>query len=110
MSSIPENFRRVDLVADTYRDISIKLEERENRNSPSRVIIGSIKSKGPKDVRNFLSNNENKTQLMQLIFRYIQQNFSAAFMKLATEMIFLSRGNECFRIRPQVDLVILIQR
>ena len=98
LSSIPKNFRRVDLVADTYRDISIKSEERENRNSSSKIIIGSIKSKIPKDVEKFLSNNENKTQLIQLIFRYIQQNFSAVLVKLATEMIFLSRDNECFRI------------
>ena len=98
LSSIPKNFRRVDLVADTYRDISIKSEERENRNSSSKIIIGSIKSKIPKDVEKFLSNNENKTQLIQLIFRYIQQNFSAVLVKLATEIIFLSRDNECFRI------------
>ena len=29
LSSIPKNFRRVDLVADTYPDVSIKSEERE---------------------------------------------------------------------------------
>ena len=50
LSSIPKNFRRVDLVADTYPDISIKSEERENRNSPSKIIIDSIKSKIPEDV------------------------------------------------------------
>ena len=97
LSSIPKNFRRVDLVEDTYPDI-IKSEERENRNSPSKIIIDSIKSKIPEDVGKFLSNYENKTQLVQLIFRNIQQNISAILVELATEMKFLSRHGECFCI------------
>ena len=97
LSSIPKNFWSVDLVADTYRDISIKSEERENWNL-SAIIIGSVESKIPKDVRKFLSNNEKKSQLIQLIFGYIQQNFSAALVKLAREMIFLSRDSVCFRV------------
>ena len=96
LSSIPKNFRSVDLVADTYRDVSIKSEERENWNLPA-IIIDSIESKIPKDVRKFLSNNEKKSQLIQLIFWYIQQIFSAVLLKLAREMIFLSRDSVCFR-------------
>ena len=61
MISIPY-FRRVDLVTDTYRDISIKSEWWEDRNSSSK-IIASIKSKIPKNVGKFLSSDENKTNL-----------------------------------------------
>ena len=45
LRSIPHNFRRIDQVADTYRDISIKSNQRGNRNSSSKIIISSIKSK-----------------------------------------------------------------
>ena len=38
LSSIPKNFWVVDLVANTYRDVSIKLKERENKNSSSRIL------------------------------------------------------------------------
>ena len=31
MSSLPRNFRRVDLVTDTYREVSTESKERENR-------------------------------------------------------------------------------
>ena len=98
MSSITKNFQRVDLVADIYCYNSIKSEKRGNRNSSSKIIIGSIKSQIPQDVGKHLSNNENKTQLIQLIFQYIHQNFSAVLVKLVTEMIFLSGDTECFCI------------
>ena len=51
---MPKNFQSVDLVVDTYHDVSVKSEELENRNSPSKIIIGSIKSKLPKNLGKFL--------------------------------------------------------
>ena len=105
---MPKNFQSVDLVVDTFHDVSIKSEELENRNSPSKIIIGSIKSKLPKNLGKFLSNNKNIAQLIQLIFRYIQQDLLAVLVKLATEMIFLFKRVSVFV--SQTDLLIPIQR
>ena len=105
---MPKNFQSVDLVVDTFHDVSIKSEELENRNSPSKIIIGSIKGKLPKNLGKFLSNNKDKAQLIQLIFRYIQQDLLAVLVKLETEMIFLSKRVSVFV--SQTDLLIPIQR
>ena len=47
---LPKKFERVDIVADTYREKSIKRGERTNHGSSSKVIIGSCKSKVPRKV------------------------------------------------------------
>ena len=52
-NSVPKNYARVDLAADKYREISIKLEETENRNASSKMQIGTTKSKTPEDIGKF---------------------------------------------------------
>ena len=38
LSSVPKNFWGVDLVVNTYPDVSINFKKRENRNSSSRIL------------------------------------------------------------------------
>ena len=64
LKMIPKNFKRVDIVADTYRDNSIKSGERLKRGCSSKVIIGSCKSKIPREFSKFMQNGENKTRLI----------------------------------------------
>ena len=45
LSSFPKGSQRVDIVADTYRNVSIKAGEREIRGRSDKVIIKSTKSK-----------------------------------------------------------------
>ena len=45
LSSFPKGFQRVDTVADTYRNVSIKAGEREIRGRIDKIIIKSTKSK-----------------------------------------------------------------
>ena len=78
LSSLPKGYKRVDLVADTYREISIKNGERQKRGTSARLMIHSPQSKLPREFQNFLKNRENKTRLIELIFYVISQEPSRA--------------------------------
>ena len=54
LSSFPKGFQRVDTVADTYRNVSIKAGEREIRGRSDKVIIKSTIFQVPKDCQAFL--------------------------------------------------------
>ena len=80
--SIPRNYNRIDLVADTYRDGSIKTLERKARGETEKILIRSLKSKMPADMARILGNGENKTRLLELILRYIELNKTKVFNML----------------------------
>ena len=50
ISILPKVYLRVDLVADCYFENFIKAAEREKRDSPTKIIIKSSKSKGPREL------------------------------------------------------------
>ena len=98
LHSLPTGYRRVDVVADTYRDNSIKSGERLKRGNSDKIIIGSIKSKLPYDMTKFMLNNENKTNLIQLIFDYTVTNKDEILKRLESDVMFLSGDNITFRL------------
>ena len=98
IQSIPKGYQRVDIVADTYRDASIKNQERTKRGTSTKVLIGSVRSKMPRDINRFMMNNENKTELIKLTFQYIMQNKEEILQILKTQMMILSGDNECFEV------------
>ena len=53
LSSFPKGFQRVDLVADTYKNVSIKAGEREIGGWIDKIIIKLTKSKVPKIFKSF---------------------------------------------------------
>ena len=64
--SFPKGFKQVHVIADTYRTTSIKNQERIHRGQGNKIIIGSVHSKLPRDMKNFMMNGENKTALTSL--------------------------------------------
>ena len=98
LQSIAKGYHRVDLVADTYRDTSIKNQEREKRGISTQILIGSVFSKLPCDINRFLKNNENKTNLINLIFKYVIDNKEIILEMMQTQRIILSGDNECFDV------------
>ena len=98
LNSIPKGYQRVDIVADCYRDISIKAAEREKRGHSSKIFISSVKTKVPRDISKFLSNNENKKQLIELTFNYVIHNKIESFSILKAQTIILSGDGECKKI------------
>ena len=77
------------MVADTYREKSIKCGEKTRSVSPSKVIIGSCKSKVPRDFVSFMKNGENKTRLIEIISEVIIDNRVKAIKLLQTILYFL---------------------
>ncbi len=80
LKDIPGNFRQIcrkifnslakgDVVfsTDTYLENSIKSMERRRRGLTEKLILGGGATKKPSDWKKFLSNDENKTQLIELL-------------------------------------------
>ena len=63
---VPKNYMEIDLVADTYRSISTNQRNERNESHLQRYFC-SAKGK----IEKYLSNNKNKTELIQLIFIYL---------------------------------------
>ena len=78
LGSLPKGYKRVDLVADTYREISIKNGERQKRGTSAHLIIHSSQSKLPREFKNFLKNGENKTRRADF-----PRHFSGVFSSIA---------------------------
>ena len=91
----PKGFKRIDLVADSYLQNSIKDAERANRGQSSRIILKSALSKIPREFSKFLSNRENKTRMIELIFETLQRKKAAVLNTLRTTKIILSREDHC---------------
>ena len=66
INSYCKNTGRVDVVFDTYLPDSIKSETRENRGSGMRVIVKDT-TPLPRKFSDFMRNDENKTELFQMI-------------------------------------------
>ena len=88
--SIPKGFKRVDIIADTYREVSIKNQERAHRGQGGKIIIGSISSKLPRDMKKFMGNGENKTALIELLFEYVIANKNIVLDLLKSDQVVLS--------------------
>ena len=60
--------RRIDVVFDTYRDLSIKYTERTKRNEEAGLQVKDITANQMiKQWRRFLSADTNKTELIKFI-------------------------------------------
>ena len=64
---LPQGYERIDIVADTYHEVSLKSAERSQRGKASKVNIRSAKSKIPRNFSDFLKNGENKESLIILM-------------------------------------------
>ena len=87
----PKGFKRIDLVADSYLQNSIKDAERANRGQSSRIILKSALSKIPREFSKFLSNGENKTRMIELIVETLQRKTADVLNNVRTTKTILSR-------------------
>ena len=88
---------RYNIVADTYRESSIKSAERRKRGISAEVLIGSIKSRLPRDMNKFML-NDNKKSLIKLVFKFIIDEKQKSFCTLDTEKMILSSDDECIAV------------
>ena len=85
-----KDMRAMTIVADTYRESSIKPAERRKSGNSAKVLICSIKSRLPRDMNKFMLNNDNKTSLIKLAFKFIIDEKQRSSCTLDTEKIILS--------------------
>ena len=64
LQQLPSGNSQVDIVADTYQEVSLKSAERNARGISSKVMIPSNKSKVPQNFSDFLRNGGNKRRLI----------------------------------------------
>ena len=98
LGSLPKGYNRVDLVADTYREVSIKNGERQKRGTTARLMINSSSSKIPRNFVTFMKNGENKTRLIELICQVIEENGDKALNLLKSKEIYFSKESCCLLI------------
>ena len=72
--SLPRGYKSVHIVADSYREVSMKNAERTNRGIGSKIFVKSPVSNIPRDFQQFLKNGENKMRLIDLFFMFIEDN------------------------------------
>ena len=104
--SIGNSYRRIDIVADTYRDVSIKSSERSKRGESTKIIIGSVQSKLPADMGKFMLNNENKCSLINMVMDYTSTNKKALLRKLKCQMIYFSTDGETRLFTADSDRIV----
>ena len=97
-SVIPKGYARIDIVADTYRETSLKNPERLKRGTSSRVMVQSALSKRPRNFNDFLKNGENKSRLIELIQDVLIENKEEIIGMLKCQEIFFSADKVCNRI------------
>ena len=96
--AIPPVCKRIDTVADTYREASIKDPERSKRGCSEAIIVRSGKSKIPQNFTKFLQNGENKSHLIELILSTLLEKRNEILHKLRSEEIYFSTDGICHHV------------
>ena len=98
IKTIPTGYTRIDIVADTYPENSIKAAEHCRRGSSREIVIRSPQSKIPRDFRGFLQNGKNKTRMIMLMREVLMKNQQKTLEMLDCKEIFFSTLNDCIKI------------
>ena len=88
--AIPKGYKRVDIVADTYRSKSIKNPEFIKRGCTDRVIVSSVAScLLARNFNDFLENGDNKTRLIELTLDVHVQKRNEVLKILKTDELYV---------------------
>ncbi|CAB4006806.1 Hypothetical predicted protein [Paramuricea clavata] len=98
IKTIPTGYTRIDIVADTYPENSIKAAEHCRRGSSREIIIRSPQSKIPRDFRGFLQNGKNKKRMIMLMREVLMKNQQKTLEMLNCKEIFFSTLDDCIKI------------
>ena len=94
LSIIPRDCGRVDLVADSYREISWKNSTRAARGEGSFTIVKLAKAK-IQDTKAFLHESENKCQLIELFFDWLIDTRRKRLISLRKTTLYLFAEGYC---------------
>ena len=85
--------QRVDFVTDTYKDSSIKDDERRRRGSSEVLLLKGSATRLPRDWKSFLSNSTNKSNLIKLLLKEWKRDKYAA--KLVGWQVYFVCEDQC---------------
>ena len=99
LATFPKNFKRVDIVAGTYKPVSIKDGEKDKRGSSDMIMVKSSKTRIASNFNNFLKNGENKTRMIDLMCQHIQDNRKTACNSMKCSTIYFSKENSTYKMK-----------
>lgn len=91
-------------MTDTYQDNSIKQLERSRRGSAPAYLIAGGNTKLSRDFKSFLSNDENKRQLIKLLLKEWHSETYAA--RLRGRQVLYVCEDECVQLQSEDGLVV----
>ena len=92
--------KRVDVVFDVYRDISIKSAERELRGESDAITFKNLASgQKVKQFKTFLRNGDNKTSLVRFVVEHWKKTPSRE--RLKDKELHVTSGNRCYKITAE---------
>ena len=97
ISCFPKGVNEVHFVRVSYLHNNIKPAERKNHGENRVVIIKSMKSKIPADFQNFVKNDDNKINIIDLLLDYIIKHKTKVLNNLRCMKIYFSKYNPIFR-------------
>ena len=100
---MPKSYSHVDLVADCYRDFSIKQVKEKNLAHQKRSSSNHVQSSTmlPGVMEELYSNGENKNRLIDLTFDFMKDHSSKSLSLLKCNTIFSSADGICERISEE---------
>ena len=91
--------KRVDFTTDTYKPQSIKSYERARRGMAPTFLLSGARTKTPHEWKSFMSNDKNKTQLINLLLEQWKTDKYAA--KLVDRNIYYVIGEKVYRLTSE---------
>ena len=101
IQSILSGYKKVHIVADTYRPTSIKDPECLKRGYADKIIVHSAAARLPHNFDDFLKNGENKSSLINLIQEVIISRKTEVLDTLRSDVLFFSNENVCHIITKE---------
>ena len=96
LAALPKEYCRIDLVADTHRDIFIKRCKVLDRRTSTRIMISSPASRIPSEFSKYIKSGENNPRLIDLICEVILTDYKKALKMLKCKEIYFSKEDGCF--------------
>ena len=98
VSHLTKGYRNVVIIADNWRDNSLKNNKRDSRGVSKKVIIRSASSRILRNLTEFLKIGDNKTRLIELIKDELIKNSQEMLQLLSSEIIYFSLDGVCLKI------------
>ena len=96
LAALRKGYYRIDLVADTYRDILIKSCEDLDRGTSTRIMISSSASRISSEFSKYIKCGGNKIRLINLICKVISTDYKKSLKMLKCKETSFSKDDNCF--------------